>query len=100
MKAYTDTQLYEKAINVAQQNEEVRAVLGELKPLDELAILEGSVIYSENYNSVELHCRINGSKGKGKLDVYADRKGNNWDYMKIRIRIKQPKQTIQVLNKQ
>ena len=96
-KAYADKELHEKAIKIAQENEEVKLILGKLEPLDKLAIFEGSVLYTENDNSVELHSRIIGSKEKGKIDIYADRKENAWEYKKINIRLKNPKRTIEIL---
>ncbi len=98
-KAYADVSIYENAINIAQQNEQVKELLGELKPLDKMAIIEGSVIYSNNSKSVDMSVRIIGSKGRGKLDISADRNESEWNYKKINIRIKEPKQTITIIEK-
>jgi len=95
-KAYLDVSLYENALALAQKNDVVQNELGKLELLDKLAILEGAVEYSAN-ESVEMHIRIKGDKGKGKIDIFAFKKGTNWEYKKINIRIKKPKQTITVL---
>ncbi|HKO78073.1 MAG TPA: cytochrome c oxidase assembly factor Coa1 family protein, partial [Flavobacterium sp.] len=58
---------------------------------------ERNAIYSNNNNSVELSIRIKGNKGKGKMDISAEKSGTKWGYKKINIRIKEPKQEIQIL---
>ena len=98
-KAYADVSIYENAIEKAQQNEQVKELLGELKPIGNMAIVEGSVIYSSNNNSVDMSLRIKGSKGKGKIDISADRNESEWNYKKINIRINEPKQTITIIEK-
>ena len=95
-QAYSDASLYENAIKKAKTNQRVLEVLGEIKPIDKLAILEGTAIYSKNNNSVETSIRIKGTKGKAKLDIVADKKGTEWIYKKINIRIKNPKEEITV----
>jgi hypothetical protein len=96
-QAYSDNSLYEKAIEKAKTNQRVLEVMGEIEPIDKLAILEGNAIYSNNNNSVELSVRVKGSKGKGKMDISADKSGAKWKYKKITIRIKEPKEEIQIL---
>ena len=96
-QAYSDKSLYEKAIEKAKTNNRVLEVIGEIEPIDKLAILEGNAIYSNNNNSVELSVRIKGNKGKGKMDISAKKNGNEWEYRKINIRIKNPKEEIQIL---
>lgn len=96
-QAYSDNSLYEKAIEKVKKNKRVLEVLGEIEPIDKLAILEGNAIYSNNNNSVELSVRVKGNKGKGKMDISAEKNGNGWEYKKINIRIKEPKEEIQIL---
>lgn len=96
-QAYSDNSLYEKAIEKAKTNQRVIEVIGEIEPIDKLAILEGNAVYSNNNNSVELSIRIKGNKGKGKMDISAEKKGKEWNYKKINIRIKEPKEEIQIL---
>lgn len=96
-QAYSDNSLYEKAIEKAKTNQRVIEVIGEIEPIDKLAILEGNAIYSNNNNSVELSVRVKGNKGKGKMDISADKNGKEWKYKKIKIRIKEPKEEIQIL---
>ena len=96
-QVYSDNSLYEKAIEKAKTNKRVLEVIGQIEPIDKLAILEGNAIYSNNNNSVELSVRVKGNKGKGKMDISADKNGNEWEYKKINIRIKEPKEEIQIL---
>ena len=96
-RAYSDASIYENALDLAQKNEQIKKLLGELKPIDNMAIIEGSVIYSNSNNSVDMSLRIKGSKGKGKIDISADRNELEWNYSKINIRIKEPRQTIKIL---
>ena len=96
-QAYSDNSLYEKAIEKAKMNKRVLEVIGAIEPIDKLAILEGNAIYSNHNNSVELSVRIKGNKGKGKMDISADKNGNEWEYKKINIRVKEPKEEIQIL---
>ena len=97
IKAYTEASLHENAIAIAQNNNEVMVALGKIEPIDKFALLEGGVRYSNNYESAELHVRIKGDKGRGKIDIYAFKQDGNWHYKTINIRVREPKQTIIVL---
>ena len=96
-QAYSDVELYEKALEKVKLNESVKETLGEIEAIDKLAILEGNTKYSNGNNSVETTIRIKGSKGKGKMDILADKKGQEWKYKKINIRIREPKTEIKIL---
>jgi hypothetical protein len=96
-QAYSDHSLFEKAFEKAKTNPRVIAILGDIEPIDKLAILEGNTKYSNNNNAVDLTVRIIGNKGKGKLDVSAVRNGTTWEYRKINVRIKQTQEEIQIL---
>ncbi len=96
-QAYSDNSLYENAIMKAKINKRVMEVIGEMDPIDKLAIIEGNVIYSDNNKSVILSVRVKGNKGKGKIDISANKNGTQWKYKKINIRIKNPKEEIQIL---
>lgn len=98
--AFKEDSLYDKAIEQANKNPEVIETIGEIAPIDKLAILEGSSSYSNNNNVVNLSVRVNGSKKNGKLEIQANRNGSKWDYKKILIRIKNPNKEIIVINKQ
>lgn len=97
VQAYSDNSLYEKAIEKANTNKRVTDVIGKIEPIDKLAILEGNVNYSNNNNTVELTVRLKGNKGKGKMDIIADKKEKEWIFKKINIRIKEPKEEIQIV---
>ncbi len=94
---YAESEIYEDAVEIANKNEEVKQKLGDLEPIDFFAIAEGAVKYSNNNNSVAISVRVKGSKGRGRMDVSADRKEGKWEYKRIQIRIKKPKETIKIL---
>jgi hypothetical protein len=96
-QAYSDNSLFEKALEKTKTNQRVKEVLGVIGPIDKLAILEGNAKYSNDNNSVDLTVRIKGNKGKGKMDISAERNGTVWKYRKINIRIKQTQEEIQIL---
>jgi len=96
-QAYSDKSLYENAIDKANTNKRVLEVFGKIEPIDQLSILEGNAIYTNNNNSVVLSIRIKGDKGNGKMDISAERNRTAWNYKKINIRIKDPKEEIQII---
>ncbi|WP_040279997.1 cytochrome c oxidase assembly factor Coa1 family protein [Psychroserpens damuponensis] len=100
-KAYADKEIFNTAFSKVKANENAVNVLGDLQPIDDLAILEGSVQYTNNNNTFKSSTRIVGSKASGKLDLIADKIDNIWVYKLIKIRVKKPKasrQTIVVLD--
>ena len=96
-KAYADTSLYDNAMLKVKNNSEAINVLGEIKPTDNFAIAEGYVKYSEDNKEVRTTIRIKGTKQKGKLDIYAERKEGTWNYKELKIRIKSIDKTILIL---
>ena len=102
-QAYSDTELYENALDKAKSDQKVTELLGEIEPIDKLAILEGEVHYTNDNQTVNSTIRIKGEKGKARMDIIADRINNEWKYKKINVRIKSPpekKQTIEVIKAQ
>lgn len=97
-KVYADTSIYENALEKAKVNAQVITVLGDLAPIDTFAIVEGAVRYSNDNKSVNITVRVKGNKGKGKLDIVSHKINGTWDYELIKIRIKDPKKTIVILN--
>lgn len=96
-KAYSDNSLYENAIEKAKTNKRVLEVIGAIEPIDKLAILEGNTNYSNENNVIETTVRIKGNKAKGKMDITAVKNGNEWEFKKICIRIKESKEEIDIL---
>ncbi|MDN3724888.1 cytochrome c oxidase assembly factor Coa1 family protein [Aequorivita sp. SDUM287046] len=96
-QAYADTEFYEKAIKKAEADQRVQELLGNIQPIDKMAILEGETEYTNNNRSVNSTIRIIGTKSKARMDITANRANNVWVYSKINIRITSPpekKQTI------
>jgi hypothetical protein len=88
---YLDTKLVDSAISIANRNERVKNILGTLKPMDKLTLLEGYISYSKNLDSVFMALTIKGAKGKGKLDIYAFKNNKEWEYERLTVRLKEPK---------
>jgi hypothetical protein len=100
-KAYADPKLYELALEKVKQNERVNVVLGEIEPINNMSILNGSVNYSDDNILVNSTIKITCEKGKAMLDILAERNNKTWDYKLITLRIKSPlekKETIEILN--
>jgi hypothetical protein len=97
IKAYSDTKIFEKAIEIANANPKVKTTIGTIEAIDKLAILEGNIIYSNNATSIESTIRIKGNHNQGKMDFTANKKGNEWIFQKVTIRCKNPKTVIRVI---
>ena len=98
-QAYADVELYDNAVKIAQSDARVKELLGEIQPIDKLAIIEGQVEYSDGNKTVNTTIRVIGTKGKANLDISANRINDVWVYKIIKIRIKTPpqkKQTIKI----
>ena len=87
-QAYSDTELHENALEKVKSDDRVIELLGEILPIDKMAVFEGHVVYSNDNNTVNSTIRINGEKGKAKIDFTANRVKDNWNYSKINVRIK------------
>ncbi len=97
IKAYSDTKVFEKAIEIANANPKVKTTIGTIEAIDKLAILEGNIIYSNNNTSIASTIRIKGNHKQGKMDFTANKKGNEWIFQKVTIRYKNPKTVIRVI---
>lgn len=96
-KAYADMPVYQNALEQAKQNSRVTVALGDIKPIDKMTIAEGAVKYTDNYQAMTATITIKGSKNKGKLDIAAHKTDGQWQYDKIGVRIKEPKEEIIIL---
>lgn len=99
VKAYADPDLVDGALFLAQENDEIKQLLGELKPIDKMAIVEGNVKYSNNDTSIDISVRVKGSKGKGRMRIFADRIRDKWEYKEIIIGIKKRNKTIIIVER-
>jgi|JI6StandDraft_1071083.scaffolds.fasta_scaffold11779_5 hypothetical protein len=95
-KAYTDKSLFNNALKKVKTNERAIEILGNIEPIDDLAILEGDIKYSNDYNSVNASIRIKGDKAKGKMDISAEKINSIWIYKKLSVRIKPKNQIIEI----
>lgn len=100
INTYSDTELYENALNKVKTNEQVIKIIGKIAPIDRMAIIEGNTEYSNNYQTVKSTIRIIGTKEKALMDIIANKMNGIWNYSKITIRIKKPiekKQIIEII---
>jgi len=98
---YSDTELYQNALEKVKSRQKVTELLGEIEPIDKFAILKGEVNYTNGNQTVNSTIRIQGTKGKAKMDISPDRIEGQWVYKKIDVRIKNPddnKQTIKIMD--
>lgn len=96
--ALKEEALYEKAVDLANNDATVLKTIGKIAPIDKLAILEGNATYAQNNTFVTLSVRVKGAKKQAKAEVQATKKGVEWQYKKITIRTKNPKEEIIVLD--
>ena len=99
-QAYADAELYENALEKVKTDQRATELLGEIEPIDKLAILEGSVGYSDDNKTVNSSIRLTGKKLVARMDITATQINNKWNYKKINIRIKNPpekRQTIEIV---
>ena len=100
-QAYSDEELYQNALNQLQSHPKVIELLGEIEPIDQLAILEGEVHYTNENKTVNSSIRLKGAKGNARMDIIAIKNNTEWEYKIIKVRIKNPpenKQTIEIVN--
>jgi len=103
-KAYSEPEICEGALELTKKNQKIVEILGELKPMGSLDMLNGSVGYSKEADSVAITIDVRGDKEikniRSKMDVLAHRIDGEWEYLNIKVRIKKPvvlKQTIPIL---
>nr|WP_315172812.1 cytochrome c oxidase assembly factor Coa1 family protein [uncultured Flavobacterium sp.] len=97
IKAYSDTTIFEKAIEIANTNSKVKTTIGTIEAIDKLAILEGNIVYSNNYNSIASTIRVKSNRNHAKMDFIANKKGNEWIFQKLTVRCKNPEKAISII---
>ncbi|EAR01272.1 hypothetical protein FB2170_11146 [Maribacter sp. HTCC2170] len=106
VKAYAEPEVCQGAFEITKKDSKVLNLLGELEATGGLDMLNGSVFYSKGGDSVAITIDVTGDKEikkiRSKMDLVAFKVNGEWEYQKIRVRIKQPikmKQTIMVFDK-
>jgi len=103
IQAYADETLYENAIKKANENQIVLDKIGVIKPIDNMTILNGEVVYTNENQTVQSSIKVKGDKnynGKISMDIIANRKNDKWIYKQINIRLKDSaknKETIEII---
>jgi len=85
-QAYAEQDLYQNAISLSNKNTRVLELIGEIEPIDKLTILNGEVRYFNDNQNVTSTIKVQGSKGKAKLDLSAQRNGDKWVFNELKIR--------------
>ena len=85
-QAYAEQDLYQNAISLSNKNTRVLELIGEIQPIDKMTILNGEVRYFNDNQSVTSTIKVQGNKGKAKLDLSAQRNGDKWVFNKLKIR--------------
>ncbi len=93
-RIYNEPEIYEDALSQANKDSIVTGKLGTLEPIDKMALIEGSVAFSSDNRNVTITVRVEGNKGKGKMDIVADKHEGKWIYKTIAIRLKNPDERI------
>lgn len=99
-KAYADKPVFDKAVIMVQADSAANSLIGKAAPLDDMAIANGSVDYSDNDSTLTATIPVKGSLKKAKMDIIARKVDGNWEYETVKIRTKDPKQEIDVLANQ
>ncbi len=84
-KTYADPDLMQNAIFKAQENQEVVELLGSLEPVNGMDIARGIINYSNNGTTIDIYVHITGTKGNGRMRVFADWNNDKWIYNNISI---------------
>jgi len=106
VKAYSEPEICEGALSITKKNEKILKILGELEPMGNLDMLNGSVGYSKGADSAAITIDVRGDKKieniRSKMDVLAHKIDGKWEYLNIKIRVKEPaelRQTIPIFKK-
>ncbi|WP_136464991.1 cytochrome c oxidase assembly factor Coa1 family protein [Flagellimonas onchidii] len=100
-KAYSNSEVYENALEKVKQNPKAHDILGEIKPMDKFAIFEGRATFIDNNKTLNTSVRINASKVKARMDIIAKKSNGSWIYQTINVRVKNPpekRQTIAIFS--
>jgi len=96
-QAYSDTELYENALAKVKSDPRATELLGNIEPIDKLAIFEGAVGYSDDNKTVNSSIRVKGEKLIARMEIAATRINGSWKYTKINIRVKNPPEKRQLI---
>ena len=96
-KGYANTQLYNDAISLANQDSLVNIRFGDLEHLEMLAILEGETQFSNDNTQIKSSVKLSGDKRKGRLDIEAVFENGKWNYTYIAARIKIPEEEKEII---
>ncbi|GAB5398683.1 MAG: hypothetical protein Aureis2KO_02680 [Aureisphaera sp.] len=94
----TESQAYEDAMEMANQNPQVIEFLGE--PLESHGMMNGSINYTNGFGEADFTIPIRGPKGEGTLTVQGRGRGDNWTYSNMNVYLDEVDQVINLLEDQ
>ena len=80
-----DSQPYEYAIELINQDEELMNILG--SPIEKDGVIQGNINWINGDKSAKMVIPISGSKGNGSLFIDASGKADEWIYHEIRVEV-------------
>jgi hypothetical protein len=94
-RLYTNPSLYENALTKVKEHKKATDILGE--PIETGFLFEGEVRYYNMGNSVKMVIPIKGSNLNAKMDIEAHKINGEWVYTRIRVRTKNPKNSVNII---
>ena len=84
-KIMQESQPYEYAFKLINQDEELIGILG--TPIEKDGMVQGNINWVNGNKSAKMAIPIAGPKGTGTLYIDATGKGETWDYHEIRVEV-------------
>ncbi len=84
-KIMEDSQPYEYAFELINQDEELIGILG--TPIEKDGMVQGNINWINGNKSAKMAIPISGPKGTGTLFIDATGKGETWNYHEIRVEV-------------
>ena len=96
-KMFTTSAPYEYAVELAKNNPDVIAILGE--PIETDGIISGNISLDSNDGHADFRIPLKGRNGKASIIVVGKKTDGVWDYEKLFVLIKETKEKINLLDK-
>ena len=96
-KALKNATPYQYSVELAKNNAEVIAILGD--PVETVGMLSGNVSLDTEGGNADFQIPLKGPKGKAKLFVKAEKFDGEWTYQEIYVLIKETSEQINLLDK-
>lgn len=94
-KIMTNSEPYEHAMEMTQNNVEVVVAIGE--PIMKNGMTSGNISYKNENSEADLRIPVEGSKGRATVYVKAHKSGEDWVYEELYVLIKGTQEQINLL---